>query len=148
MTRINIGDLFEITTPKGKAYIHYVYKSEQTGELIRVLEGLYEDIPSDVENLETKFFVHFPLKRANKLKVVKKVGFIEVATFQKPKYMRTIHNVRGEFRGWHIVNTDNWKRELVEKLDKELINLSPWGIWNDTLLIERLSEDWSLEKWV
>ena len=61
--------------------------------------------------------------------------------------MRTEHIVRGEFLGWHIIDTDTWQRQLVKSLTREQKQLSPWGIWNDALLIENLVNDWSLEKW-
>jgi hypothetical protein len=61
--------------------------------------------------------------------------------------MRIEHMVRGEFLGWHIVNTATWHNTLVKNLSSEEKKLSPWGIWNDTLLIERLTNDWSLENW-
>jgi hypothetical protein len=43
MARIKIGDVFEISTPKGKAYLQYVHKNETIGELLRILEGLFID---------------------------------------------------------------------------------------------------------
>ncbi len=61
--------------------------------------------------------------------------------------MRTEHNVKGEFLGWHIIDTHTWQRQLVKNLTPEHKQLSPWGIWNDTLLIENLVNDWDLEKW-
>ena len=61
--------------------------------------------------------------------------------------MRDEHNVRGESLGWHIIDTDTWHRELVKKLTHEQKNFSDWASWNDTLLIRRLVEGWSLEKW-
>ena len=36
-------------------------------------------------------------------------------------------------------------KELTGGGQKEL---SPWGIWNDTLLIERMMEGWTPEKWI
>jgi len=49
--------------------------------------------------------------------------------------------------GWHIIDTETWQRQLVKTLTPEQKQLSPWGIWNDTLLIENLVDDWELEKW-
>ena len=83
----------------------------------------------------------------NKRKIVELVGFYPANGFKKPEYMRTEHNVRGEFLGWHIINTETWKRELVKSLSLEQKELSPWGVWNDTLLIERLVDNWSLKNW-
>lgn len=90
--------------------------------------------------------IYFPLSTANKQKIVEKVGSY-LSKFEKPKYMRTEHIVKGEFLGWYIVNTDTWQRQLVKSLNSEQKQLSPWGIWNDTLLVENLVTDWSLEKW-
>ncbi len=67
--------------------------------------------------------------------------------FIKPKFMRTKHLVRGVFLGWYIVNTDTLHHQLVQDLSPEEKMLSPWGIWNDTLLIQRLVENWELEQW-
>jgi hypothetical protein len=39
------------------------------------------------------------------------------------------------------------KRELKKVLDEKDLKLSPHGIWNDTLIIERLEENWRLENW-
>lgn len=150
MARIKVGDIFEINTPKGKAYLHYIHKDITTGELIRVLPGLYPERPANLNELaglKERYMVSFPLAAANKRKIVEPVSFYPADNFSKPKFMRTEHNVRGEFLGWHIVDTGNWQRQLVKDLSSEQKKLSPWGIWNDTLLIENLVNDWSLENW-
>lgn len=150
MTKIKIGDIFEINTPKGKAYLHYIYKDSVTGELIRVLPGLYSERPvnfNELAALKERYIVSFPLTAANKQKIVEQVGSYTVNNFNKPKKMRIEHNIRGEFLGWHIVDTDTWQRQLVKELNSEQKKLSPWGIWNDTLLIENLVNNWSLENW-
>lgn len=150
MARIKVGDIFEINTPKGRAYLHYIYKDKTTGDLIRVLPGLYSKRPANFDTLagsKERYVVFFPLSAANKQKIVEQVGYYPADNFGKPKYMRTEHFVRGEFVGWHIIDTETWQRQLVKKLTPEQKQLSPWGIWNDTLLIENLLTDWSLEKW-
>ncbi len=151
MGKIKIGDIFEIGTPKGKAYLHYIYKDDMTGDLVRVLSGLYAERPFEFDKLATEkeqYIISFPISTAKKQNIVDIVGYYPAINFKKPKYMRTEHNVRGEFLGWHIVNTETWKRELVKSLTDEQRKFSPWGIWNDTLLIENLVKGWSLEKWV
>jgi hypothetical protein len=55
--------------------------------------------------------------------------------------------VRGEILGWHIVNAETLYHELVKELTDEQKLLSPWGCWNDTLLIEMLDEGFSLQNW-
>lgn len=150
MARIKLGDIFEINTPKGKAYLHYSYMDNDLGELIRVLPGLFPERPANFDQLagaNERFMVFFPLSAANKLKIVEQVGHYPADNFTKPKYMRTEHIVGTNFLGWHIVDTDTWQVQLVKSLTPEQKQLSPWGIWNDTLLIENLADDWSLEKW-
>ena len=149
MARIKIGDIFEIETPKGKAYLHYIYKDKEAGDLIRVLSGLYSERPANLEELagsKERFMVFFPLSVAKRQNIVKQVGHYPVK-FEKPRYMRSEYIVRGEFLGWHIIETETWHRQLVKTLTPEQKELSPWGIWNDTLLIENLVDDWSLETW-
>lgn len=150
MEKIKIGDLFEIITPRGRAYLLYFYSDSITGDMIRVLQGLYEERPTDLYKLVTdneRFIVAFPIKAAKKEKLIESVGNFSTLTFQKPKVMRTKHIIRGEFLGWHLVDTETWERTLVKTLSSEQKKLSPWGIWNASLLIENLANDWSLENW-
>jgi hypothetical protein len=150
VTKIKLGDIFQINTPKGKAYLHYIYKDKELGDLIRVLPELYSEWPESLEQLarsKEAFMIFFPLSAANRKKIVEQVGYYPADNFGKPEYMRDKHIVRGAFLGWHIIDTKTWKRQLVNDLTSDQKRLSPWGIWNDTLLIERLVSDWSLEKW-
>lgn len=146
------GDIFEIHTPEGKAYLQYITTDDVSGELVRVLNGTFLQTPKS-EELEKlviarkRFKVHFPLKAAQRKGIVHKVGHSESGDLSKPQYMRAKKVVRGELHGWHIVETTTGKRELVDSLSEEQIKLSPWGVWNDTLLIERISKGWSLERW-
>lgn len=150
MKRIKLGDVFEINTPKGKAYLHYIYKHETLGALIRVLSGLYTDRPLDFEMLvssKERYMISFPLSVANNRNIVERVSSYPADNFDMPRFMRDWHIISGEFLGWHIVDTETLQRQLVKNLTTEQKKLSPYGIWNDTLLIERLADDWSLEKW-
>lgn len=152
MVKIKVGDIFEIKTPKGNAYLHYVYKDNLTGDLIRILPGTYAVTPSETELLNLAqakelYVVFFPLAYAYKQGIVQKVGSYGIDNFIRPRYMRTKHMVRGEFLGWHIVDTSTWQRQLVKKLTSDQLKLNPWGLWNDTLLVERITEGWMPEKW-
>jgi len=150
MSTIEVGDIFEIDTPNGKAYLHFVYQHPTNCELIRVLPGLYMEPPDNIEAIATmqeRYLVHFPLKAAHRRKIVNKVGHASPEAYSMPKYMREIHIVREAFLGWLIVDTDTLMRRLVKVLSPEEQQLSSFGIWNDTLLCERLVEGWSLENW-
>ncbi|HNR90456.1 MAG TPA: hypothetical protein PKM65_19115 [Spirochaetota bacterium] len=151
MAKVKIGDMFELVTPKGKAYLHYIYKDKSLGDLIRVLPGIYHEEPIDyIEIAKQKelYLIFFPLSAAYKRNLVKQVAHYDDNNFQKPKFMREKHVIHGEFKGWYIVDTDSWNNQFVTKLTDEEKLLSPWGIWNDSLLIDRIVEGWTLEKWV
>jgi len=153
MSKIQIGDLFSIQTLKGLAYFQYVQSSKKTmGEIIRILHGLFVEQPNDFQkiiNAKELFFVHFPLKFALKKGIVSFIGNFNLPNdLQIPKFMRDKNVDRNKnLIDWDIVNVDTWMIEKVKSLSEEQKQLSPWGIWNDTLLIERLREGWTLEKW-
>lgn len=149
MKRIKIGDIFEISTNKGKGYLHYVYDDKILGQLIRVLPGLFEESKNEFRELVLQkelFVVFFPLKYALKKAIISQVGS-EIIDFEKPKLMRSKHLIGDKFHGWHIVNTDSFLRHLVKNLNEEQRQYSPFGLWNDTLLIGRMEEGWTLENW-
>ena len=151
MARVKLGDIFEIKTSKGYAYFHYVYKDNQLGQLIKVLTKIYDQRPASFNDLITNnnecFLLFFPVSAALKNNIIEKADNYVVSNFKKPKQMRTEHHIKGEFLGWDIIDTDTWKRKFTKKLSRSQKKLSPWGIWNDTLLIERLEEGWNLENW-
>jgi hypothetical protein len=73
MKNIQVGDIFEITTPKGNRYFQYVYRDKVDIELIRILPGLYSDQPQEMSQLvATKelYFIGFPLKAAHNEKLL------------------------------------------------------------------------------
>jgi hypothetical protein len=39
---MKIGDVFEVQTSKGNAYLHYTFKDEKLGDLVRVFSGPYK----------------------------------------------------------------------------------------------------------
>jgi len=151
MSKIELGDIFEIDTRKGKAYFQCVRIDKIKLDLIKVFNKIYQKRPESIESVITvkdNYFIGFALSTAYRRKLVEKVGNVTLPIdFDLPKYMRSKHVIRGQFLGWHIIDTNTLKRELVEKLSIDQQHLSPWGIWNDTLLKESLESGWSLENW-
>lgn len=149
--RIGIGDVFAITTSHGEGYLQFVYKDDQGIEFLRVMPGLYKSNPDNLGEIveqKERYVIGFPLGAAYRKKIVDRVGNFPIPDwFQMPQLFRSAHMVRGEFLGWHIIDRETWRRELVERLSAKERELSPWEIWNDTMLKERLVENWSLEMW-
>ncbi|MGE7666988.1 hypothetical protein ACQKMN_14865 [Ureibacillus composti] len=152
MVRLKMGDVFEILTSNSLGIFQYVHKDERIGPLIRILPNLNKgesEIIDELVKAKELYLIHFPLGAALWHKIVKKVGNYPVPQhFILPSKFRTEHIIGDEFICWHIVDYDTWKRESVKELSDEQKKLSPWGIWNDTLLKERLAEGWTLDKWV
>lgn len=151
MAKIELGDIFEIGTNKGKAYFQCVNIDKLNCDTIKVFNKLYSEIPTsvvDVTKEQDYYFVGFALSTAYKRKLVEKVGNVPLPSdFELSKYMRSKHVIKGEFLGWDIINVVTLKRHFVEKLTTEQKRLSPWGIWNDTFLKEMLERGWNLENW-
>jgi hypothetical protein len=148
--KIEIGDIFELPTNKGYVYLQCVQipkDRRQELELIRVYYQVHPDNTTDVSVIQESqfFYLSFVLQAAYNRKIVNKIGNIPLEPeFKIPRYFRT-ENAFGE--GWQIIDTSNWQRETKKKLTEEQKKLSPWGTWNDTLLIDRLDKGWTLENW-
>lgn len=150
MKKIKVGDVFELETPKGKAYLHYIYDDPTIGELIRVLPGLYQDRPSELNEIvaeKERYLIFFPLRAAHRRSIVHRIGHVSAEGYTKPAFMRSDYWEGYEFKGWHIVDTKTLLRQFVPELTDDQKKLSPWRLWNDTRLCERLVENWSLENW-
>ncbi|MBS1665186.1 MAG: hypothetical protein JST68_29340 [Bacteroidetes bacterium] len=90
MAKVQIGDIFEIDTSIGKAYLHYEYRDESMGEIVRVLQGLYASQPDELIRLaesKERFMVYFPSMAAFKKKIVKYAGHHDCKGFLKPEFM-------------------------------------------------------------
>ena len=151
MVKSKIGDVFEVKVGNMNAYFQLVQTDKLKGDLIKVFNSLHEFVPSleDMVLTTNFYFVRFPLTAAIKSSIVKRIGNVTLPSdFKLPEYMRSKHVINGEFLGWHIIDTSTWKRTLSKQLTDLERSFSPWGIWNDTLLITRLEEGWSPEKWV
>jgi hypothetical protein len=149
--RPRIGDVIEIPTPKGFAYAQFTHKPPQKyGALLRVLPGLFPQRPSDFAELVLQrpvFSTFFPLGAACNRGIV-----TVVASEAIPPHATALPI----FRNSHVDRTGNqvgpwflWdgKREWrVKSLsDQQLRDYPPLGIWNDTLLIERILAGWRHE---
>lgn len=145
--KITKGDTFEIKTKTKTALIQFIEKDVH-GELTKVFI-ISNDKLDNIEILKNKedMFLYFMLSLSNKHNLVKYIGNYEVSKYSKPQFMRTIHRIRGEFLGWHIVNLDSLKRELHLTLNDEQLNFSPYGVANPNLLIEWIENDYNLKIW-
>jgi hypothetical protein len=146
---IHIGDVIEIRTTKGLAYAQYTHKHKQYGALLRVFNRIYLEQPTDLKSLiieEEAFQCFFPLSAALNLKLVRVVTNISVPEKNKkfPTFRAGIVDpATKKVAVWWL--WDGEKEWRIGELDKEQKKLPIRGIWNDTLLIERIDSGWTPE---
>jgi hypothetical protein len=143
------NDIIEIPTPAGLAYAQYTHKHDappRFGALLRVLPGIFANRPTGFSGLVQQrelFWLFFPLGAACSRGIVR-----VVAEEQRPLWAHRLPRFRagtadsaGKIRVWFI--WDGQEYQLVESLTEEQ-RAYPYltGVWNDTLLIERIVQRW------
>lgn len=145
-TRPRVGDVIEISTPRGMAYAHYTHKHAQFGALLRVLPGLFSKRPQDLSGLvdvDPQFMTFFPLGAACNRKIVEIVGNTKLPERAKsfPIFRDGVASKEGRVQTWWL-----WDGEKEWKIGDLLPGMEHYpirGVWNDTLLIERIVEGWT-----
>ncbi len=104
--RARIGDIAEIKTPKGLAYVQYSHDGGDMGELVRVLPGLYSVRPDDLGKLAQEkelYFIFYTLNYALR------DGDAEIICNQPlPEWAKSYPMMRRP-GGWdHVGRTLNW----------------------------------------
>jgi hypothetical protein len=146
---VESGDVFEIKTNKGYAYLQCVDMPGHNNEveLIKVFYDLHKEHLSIIDDVERSdfFYIRFPLKAAYRRKIVLKIFNASLSDdFEIPTHFRT-ENMFDE--GWQIVDSKTLHRKSVTELTAEQKKMSPWGGINDTQIIELLEKGWRLENW-
>ena len=142
-----IGDLIEIKTPEGLAYVQYTAKHTDPpvfGELIRILPGLYKARPDDfsvLANQKERYFVFTPITRACRKKWATIVSNEVVPEWaQGIPLMRMANQIdsNGEGRDWYLWDgVKSWPAN-----DADVGQLSIASIWGHEVLVEKLAEGW------
>lgn len=146
-TRPRLGDVVEINTPDGFAYAQYVNKDKTYGALIRVLPGVYEHRPDDLNAIaaqEERFFVFFPLAAALREGAVRAVGsaIIPESARQMPTMrMPGLRDASGRPESWWLWQDGEERR--LPRLGPDERRLSIAAVVNDTLLIDRIISGWT-----
>jgi Regulator of ribonuclease activity B len=146
---LKIGDVLEVPTPRGLAYVQYTHYQEPLGTLIRVLPGFHQSKSADfVELARAKelYFVFCPIEtlvNQGLLQVVSNERVPDSAVQFPP--MRRRGFVRplakgGGVSSWTIFEGEKERR--VETLTAQQARLSIASSWNLGMLVERLTEGW------
>ncbi len=144
-----IGDIIEIKTRKGFAYAVFTHYKPKYGAVIRVFDRIFPSRPSDIQGIAhspVQFITLFPLSAAVSQGIFEIIGNIELpdslASF--PIFRTGIRNPStGHVESWSLWDGD--RSIKVGKLKTDQYRLPLRGIWNDTILIERIDAGWRPE---
>ena len=138
-----IGDVIEVPTSKGLAYVQYTHENKTWGSLIRVLQGFYKTRPSN-EELEKivqephRFQTFCIVYRVVNIGDWERVGNFPVPDFAQkfPTFKNTSALPKSDLKeaSWSLWNGENpWR---VGKLSLEEQKKYPrHGSYNDTGLV-------------
>ena len=153
-TKAAIGDILEINTGSGLAYIQYTHQHPDMGALVRILPGLYPSRPGDFVELAQQrelYFTFYPLRYALPKRETQVVSHQPVPEWAKSYPMMRHSN--GGSSGWMILPADTpLTLEDLEKAPKyplltpELAKLSILEICPHLALVQQLAQGWTPER--
>lgn len=152
-SRLRVGDVLEIPTPRGLAYAQYTHRNSQYGALIRVLPGFHRDRPPDFSSLaaqESAFVVFYPVGAA----LAQKVATL-VANAPVPAQARDFPLFRAGIKDPIAKRVETWwlwdghKSWPVGSLTKDQRKLPIRMLVNHTGLVHLIATEWTPEqdKW-
>lgn len=158
-SKATIGDVLEVKTPSGLAYLQYTHEHPDMGALVRVLPGLYECRAKDFTDLAQQrelYFTFYTLMYALPKGETEVVSHQPVPDWAK-RYPMMRHSNGGDATGkshsWTILRADT--PLTVENLKKapryavltpEQEKLSIDSLWSHPLLVKRLAQGWTPER--
>jgi regulator of ribonuclease activity B len=151
--RVRLGDVLEVSTPRGLAYIHYTYFTYRPYfEAIRVLPGFFTTRPADFTALVADpraFFAFYPVRPAVSQGLVEIVAHHPVPPDQAfPAIYRRAgaRSREGRVLAWLIF--EGTKQTLVRELSEEQRYLPIDRIWMHDSMVSALTKEWRPEHYI
>jgi hypothetical protein len=148
--RARLGDVLEVSTPRGLAYIHYTYFTYRPyREVIRVLPGFFTTRPEDFTDLVNHpkaYFAFYPARVAVSQGAVEIVAHHPVPperAFPAVYRRAGASNREGRVLAWIICEGE--KETLVRELSEEQRYLPLASIFLHDSLVSALTEEWRPE---
>ncbi len=158
-TKASVGDIVEIKTPVGLAYVQYTHAGGTSGELVRVLPGLYENRPSDLAQLARQkelYFVFYILNyglRAGQAEIVSNQPVPEWAKPHPIMRHSAATDETGKTIRWRIISAASRltleelrRTPLLFQLTPEQEKLSIHEIWPHAAMVKQLARGWTPER--
>lgn len=147
---VKVGDVVEISTSRGFAYAQFTHKMPKWGALLGVLPGFHAERPADLRptiGQRAAFQTFFPLQAAVGRGIFEVVTNLPVPehAVEFPRFREAgFIDREGRVLDWSIWDGKTSRR--LERLTPDLERLPILAVWNDTLLIQRIEEEWTPEK--
>ncbi|HXE35194.1 MAG TPA: ribonuclease E inhibitor RraB [Verrucomicrobiae bacterium] len=154
-----IGDICEIETPAGLAYVQYTHEDEGMGQLVRVLPGLFNKRPlqfGDLAKERELYFTFYTLEGALRKKQATVVSNQPVPDWAKPlPLMRHpgLEDMSGKPQYWMIFPAGNpltleflKRTPKFKQLSPEQEKLSINALRPHPYMVRRLAEGWTPER--
>ncbi|MGZ3457419.1 MAG: ribonuclease E inhibitor RraB [Archangium sp.] len=148
--RARPGDILEISTPRGLAYVHYTAKHPEYGDTIRVLPGFFATRPADFAALASSpaaYFTFYPAGVAASQEVALVVARIPLPPGRElpSAWRRRAGRTRdGRVLTWFI--EEGTKETLVRELSEAQRHLPIAALWNHAALVYYLVKEWRPEQ--
>lgn len=156
--KAKIGDVCEIKTPVGLAYVQYTHDHPSMGQLMRVLPGMYPNRPDLGKLAQEKelYYLFYPLHysiRDRKLEVAANEAVPRWAKPYPPMRASWGEDRTGKTLRWLITDAskeftlDEIPKMLhVDDLTPEQRRFSPYQLWSHEAVVQRLTEGWTPER--
>lgn len=148
MKKLQIGDVFELETPKGLAYLQYTHDTKSDGALVRVLRGTYPTRPpiAPIVKEREQFFAFVPIAASVRQSLIRAVAHYPVPEHARkfPLFKSCAFAGLGRPQRW-----DLWDGERVTdvpgRLTHEQRALPIREVVTPSLLADRIAEGWAPE---
>jgi hypothetical protein len=143
--RARPGDLLEVRTSRGLAYLRYTARHSDFGDTVRVLPGFHDTRPHAWTGMDeqTGYFAFYPVGAAVRQGLLEVVGNHPLPDGLKlPAVLRRpgARSRDGRVLGWLVCT--GTEEVLKSELSSEERQLPIGVIWNHELLLLRLATEW------
>jgi hypothetical protein len=157
--RAKIGDICEIRTQKGLAYVQYTHDGGNMGQLVRVLPGFFSARPTDFVHLAAQkelYFIFYTLNYALRDGQTEVVSHQSVPVWARPSPLmrwQGAEDKNGKPIAWKIFDAStpltveaHQRTPFVRELTAEQEKLSVHALWPHPVMVRKLERGWIPER--
>ena len=150
MRRARLGDVYGIKVPNGYKVYQWAYSDKKRGDFIRVFDGLYDEVPNNIEEIVLSphsYIIPFYAARAYRIGLAEFLGNYEVPEqYPLPNYQVRfwINYDQQKVHSITVTGYDNNGKWIWETYDVSRIADLPKKYRDTTLLASCVTPNWLL----